>query len=176
MTSQALVLKFNTDLAQAQRNIALFAVQAGRDIASVATAAVKTRDTLELLSRAGSSRGLVALSAGALAAVVALKAVPAALDAAGEKLAGLNKIGADAAKAGVGATFFQSYTQQAKEFGHEVSDLTAQLEKFREASTTRIGEDGGEPINAGRDRIRQNVLAGFIGAQAVSNFDAADTS
>jgi hypothetical protein len=76
-----------------------------------------------------------------LGAVAAVEMLSAAIYDASAALAG-NKIGAEAASAGVGTTFFQSWTQQAKDLNHETSDMVAMLEKFREASTDSIQNVG----------------------------------
>jgi hypothetical protein len=46
--------------------------------------------------------------------------------------------------------------------------------KARAAATESVGENGGTAKSPGTDRIKQDVLAGNLGANALSSFDAAD--
>lgn len=119
------------------------------------------------------AKGAAVAVAGFLAVKTAVEQVTAAAERAQERLEALVKIGAQASAAGVGTTFFQSWTQQAKGLNAEVSTLTAMLERAREAATTRIGE-GGPASSAIRDRLRQNVQAGNLNGSALARYDAAD--
>jgi hypothetical protein len=58
--SQALVLKFSTDLGAAQKNISDFAVNAASNLASVSIKAVQAKQALDLLS---ANAGLIKVGA-----------------------------------------------------------------------------------------------------------------
>ena len=174
--SQALVLRFNTDLGKAQNNISQFAAKAYLDFEKVNSYAKTARLGLDALGQASSALKIGAvIGVSAIAGILALRAVVDAAHAAEEALGQLNAIAAGAAKAGVGTTFFQSWTKQAKELNLETSDLVGILQKAREAVTDTIGENGSGPKNPIRDQIRRNILAGNLGEHALSQFNAADT-
>lgn len=174
--SQGLVLRFNTDLGAAQRNISKFVETAAGDLRKISGAAMKTKTALEFLGNHSKEIAIGAsIAASAIAAVAAFELFSAAVYNAREALDGLNKIGTQARAAGVGTTFFQSWTQQAKELNHETSDMVAMLEHARKAMTDTIGENGEGPKNTTRDRIRQNILAGNLSDEALTSFNAADT-
>jgi hypothetical protein len=175
--SSALVLKFSTDLAGAQKNLTNFAASAAGNLASIAGKAQDAKKALDFL---GQNAGLIKVGVVGLGAVAALKV---AIDLVGEAAAAaqanldkLVKIGAGAAKAGVGTSFFQAWTGQAKALNLEVSDMVGMLEKFREASTQSIlegGKSGGADLRtgmAGADRIKQNALAGYLPNSALTSF------
>ena len=178
--SSALVLKFSTDLAGAQKNLTNFAASAAGNLASIAGKAQDAKKALDFL---GQNAGLIKVGVVGLGAVAVLKV---AIDLVGEAAAAaqanldkLVKIGAGAAKAGVGTSFFQAWTGQAKALNLEVSDMVGMLEKFREASTQSIlegGKSSGADLRtgiAGADRIKQNALAGNLPGSALSNFTGA---
>jgi hypothetical protein len=189
--SQALVLKFSTDLAGAQDNIAKFAAKAYLDFEKISTAAKNAKTILDAVGKgaelaadkiakvpANIAIGTV-LATSLVAGVIALHGFIEAVEAAEAALDKLNKIGAGAASAGVGTAFFQGWVNSAKELNHETSDMVAMLEKFREASTQSI-QDAGKAGDkhtgsSGEDRIKQNMLAGNLGADALSNFNGAAT-
>ncbi|GJE00910.1 hypothetical protein GMJLKIPL_2837 [Methylobacterium isbiliense] len=91
-----------------------------------------------------------------------------------ERLEELVKIATRANAAGVGTTFLQSLTGQAKELHTEAGKLEAMLTRAREAATLRIGEGKEAASSAIEDRLRQNVAAGNLGADALSRYRGAD--
>jgi hypothetical protein len=101
---------------------------------------------------------------------VALKVTDDAAKAAQERLEALVKIGSQAQGAGVGTTFFQSWTQQARDLHVEVRTLEGMLEHARQASTVKIGEADVAATSAMIDRLRQNVMAGNLGQSALDRF------
>lgn len=119
--------------------------------------------------------GIAAGVAGLVAMQFAIKEVGEAARAAEERLAGMVKIAADARGAGVGTTFLQSLTGQAKTLGTEVSTLTGMLERARDASTVSIGEGTGKASSPILDRLRQNVKAGNLGTVDLERFTNADS-
>ncbi|MGH6846605.1 MAG: hypothetical protein ACREC0_03940 [Methylocella sp.] len=118
---------------------------------------------------------LFGIGGAAVAGVAGLVLLHHEVNVALEHMQKLVDIGTGAAKAGVGTSFFQAFTMQAKELNLETSDLVAMLQYAREANTTNIGENGGEPKNISRDRIRKNILAGYLDKSALTRFDAAGT-
>lgn len=91
-----------------------------------------------------------------------------------ERLEELVKLATRANAAGVGTTFLQSLTGQAKELHTEAGKLEAMLTRAREAATMRIGEGKEAASSAIEDRLRQNVAAGNLGADALSRYRGAD--
>ncbi|MGQ0445944.1 MAG: hypothetical protein ACT4O2_12670 [Beijerinckiaceae bacterium] len=174
--SQALTIKFNTDLAGAQQAIAKFATDTAGNLARVAQGVSNAKKTLDLVKEsAGALKLGLGIAAVAFVAVKALAGIVAAAAAARASLDELVKIGTGAASAGVGTSFFQAFTGQAKGLKVETSELVAMLQKAREAATETIGENGAAATSFGRDRIRQNIRAGNLGQGALTSFDAANT-
>lgn len=145
----------------------------------LAQATARTKAAAEGLQSLGGVGNLAAGLGGAVAGFLALKfavdQTTAAAQAAQERLAELVKLGVQARDAGVGTTFLQSLTGQAKTLGTEVSSLTSMLDKAREASTTRIGEGDGKASSSILDRLRQNVMAKNLDANALDRFTGADS-
>lgn len=123
---------------------------------------------------------LPGLARNAAAGFIAFEAVKFALNqvdqaakAAQERLQALVAIGAKAQGAGVGTTFLQSWTQQAKELNTEAGKLEAMLTRAREASTVRIGAGELAATSTMIDRLRQNVAAGNIDRASLDRFTGA---
>lgn len=125
------------------------------------------------------TKGIAAIPNALRAALVAFVAFEAvkfvfgqvsdAAERARERVEALVKVASQAQSAGVGTTFFQGWTLQAKDLNTEVSTLTAMLEKAREASTTRLGEgkDATSPI---QERLSEHVQAGNITQAGADRF------
>lgn len=143
--------------AQTARNVGL---TFGREVAAAVTPA---------------TLGIGAGIAGFVALKFAVDAVGDAAKAAQERLASLVKIGAEARNLGIGTTFLQSLTGQAKALGTEVSALTAMLDKAREASTVSIGEGDGKASSTILNRLQQNVKAGNLGTVDLDRFTNAES-
>lgn len=110
------------------------------------------------------------------AAKLVFNSISASIDAAREHVEQFVKIGKDAEKVGVGTSFFQRATLEAKEFGLTVQQVTDALKTARAATEARIGE-GKDATNTSTlsDRLTQNVRAGNISASDKATVDAADT-
>ncbi|MCJ2132449.1 hypothetical protein [Methylobacterium sp. E-045] len=110
------------------------------------------------------------------AAKLVFNSISASIDAAREHVEQFVKIGKDAEKVGVGTSFFQRATLEAKEFGLTVQQVTDALKTARAATENRIGE-GKDATNTSTlsDRLTQNVRAGNISAADKATVDAADT-
>lgn len=119
--------------------------------------------------------GIAGAVAGVLALRFAVDEVGRAAKAAQERLEGMVKIGADARAAGVGTTFLQSLTGQAKALQVEVSSLTAMLDTAREASTIRIAEGDGDASSTILNRLQQNLKAGNLGQADIERFTGAES-
>jgi len=172
--SNALVLRFRTDLGDAQRNLGNFASTAASNLASLGARAIETKKAIDFLGANAKAIKLgVASFVGIEALLASIHLVDAAAQAAMANLQHLVDIGSGASRAGVGTSFFQAWTQQAEKLNLKTGDLVAMLEKAREAMTETIGENGGASKSLGADRIRQNVLAGNLGAADQSAYDAA---
>jgi hypothetical protein len=120
---------------------------------------------------------LPAMAKAAVAGFIAFEAVKFALNetdkaakAAQERLESLVKIGTQAQGAGVGTTFLQSWTQQARDLHVEVRTLEGMLEHARQASTLKIGEGENGATSAMIDRLKQNVMAGNLEGGALEKF------
>lgn len=112
--------------------------------------------------------------AGFEALKFAIGATADAAKAGQERLEELLKIGAKAKDLGVGTTFFQGLTGQAKELGTEASKLTAMLDQAREAATQRIAEGKDELVSSAIEkRLQQNVAAGNLPQSALDRYTAA---
>lgn len=122
---------------------------------------------------------LFGIGAGGLVLTAGLAAAIAVFDHLTEKMEEVAKIGAQAQAAGVGTTFFQGWTKQARELNAETSDLVAMLARARAAATESISTaDNSEAGNArsssaGRSRIQQNVLAGNLGQADLDRYTGA---
>lgn len=156
------------------------------DIGNNFQTAAKTIDTA--FSALENGRGLVALgnipkiAKTAALAFVGFEAIKLVLNEAGKaaeaatkRLEELVAIGIKAKNLGVGTTFLQSLTGQAKALGTEAEKLASMLDKAREASTTRIGEGTNKATSAIEDRIRQNIAAGNLAQADLTRFGAADS-
>lgn len=142
----------------------------------VAFAALESGKGLAALASVPSlARNAVLAFAGFAAIKLVLEETARAAKAAEERLAALVKIAQTARGAGVGTTFLQSLTGQARDLGVEAGKLTAMLEKAREASTVRIGEGGAAASSAIADRLRQNVMAGNLAQVDLNRFTGADS-
>ncbi len=122
---------------------------------------------------------LFGIGAGGLVLTAGLAAAIAVFDHLTEKMEEVAKIGVQAQAAGVGTTFFQGWTKQARELNAETSDLVAMLARARAAATESISTaDNSEAGNArsssaGRSRIQQNVLAGNLGQADLDRYTGA---
>lgn len=121
------------------------------------------------------ARTAVLAFAGFAAIRAALNEVSRASREAEERIEALVKIARQAQSAGVGTTFLQSLTGQAKELGVEAQTLTAMLDRAREAATVRIGEGTAAASSAILDRLRQNVAAGNLGQIDLNRFTNAES-
>jgi hypothetical protein len=171
--SSPLVLKFSTDLAGAQKSIANFAASVVSNMISIGTKVIETKKTLDLLNQIQPLKLAIGGFIGFEALKTSIDLVTQAAEAAAAEMQRLIDIGSQSKNAGVGTTFFQGWTQQAKELNLETSDLVGMLEKARQAATETIGEGKLGPTSPGRDRIEQNVLAGNLGSAALGSYDNA---
>ncbi|GJD34207.1 hypothetical protein [Methylobacterium aerolatum] len=134
----------------------------------------------------GAVSGIVAqipslkLLLGAFIAFEAVKlvfeSVAASIDEAREHVEAFVRIGREADRLGVGTTFFQRATLDAKALGLETRQVVAALERAREAAAARLGE--GEHGVSGSEidrRLTQNVRAGNLTAGDKAAYDAATT-
>jgi hypothetical protein len=185
--SQALVLRFRTDLAGAQRDIASFATQAATSLVSLGTTAVSAQKNLQVLNNSGiveTVRSIGALNAlkiaggvylGFTALSFAFRTMSEAAEEAEKRLASLVAIATSAGSAGVNTSFFQVWAGQAKELNVEAQKLVGMLDRAREASTVRIGEGTNGASSTMLNRLKQNVLAGNISAGDRSAFASASS-
>lgn len=175
--SQALVLRFNTDLSKAQNNIAQFASKSYLEFEKMNTYAKNARVGLDTLGKASTGLKIGAVLGGSvIAGVVALHALTEASHEAEESLAKLNSIAAGAAKAGVGTTFFQQFIGQAKELGIEAQTAADILEKLHESGQVRFGSNGDPNQTAFQKVLGEHVAAGNVDAQAATSIHAAQTA
>ena len=131
--------------------------------------------TLTMLRNSPAVMSTVTAVAGLAALVVALELTAAAGRAAEERIAELVKIGTQAASLGVGTTFLQGLTGQAKDLGMAADVATRALEHARDASTTRIGEGKNGPSSPIEDQLARHVKAGNISQGDLDRFQAADS-
>ncbi|PNG27001.1 cell envelope integrity protein TolA [Methylocella silvestris] len=174
MAGQPLVLKFSTDLSQAQRGLTEFAKNAAVNLLSIADKAIEAKKQLDFLN---SFSGKIAVGVIGFIGFEAIRGSINLLNSAATEaeasLARLVKIGTDSQGAGVSASFFQSWTGQAKALNVETSTLVGMLDRARAAATQTIGDKGGTSSSPGADRIKQNVLAGNLGSSALSSYNGA---
>lgn len=152
----------NFELAAKGIDLAFTGLQAGQGLATLAR--------LPQLARSA-----VLAFAGFQTIKMALNEVSRASQAAQERLEELVKIAKQAQGAGVGTTFLQSLTGQAKALGTEAQSLVSMLERAREASTVRIGEGTEAASSAILDRLRQNVAAGNLAKVDLDKFTNAES-
>ncbi|WP_034998454.1 hypothetical protein [Beijerinckia mobilis] len=147
----------------------------GPEAAKLAFAAHNPVLTLGLQLLQPYARGIMAasLAVGGLAAAWELSTL--AEKAARESLDEYVSIATNAKNAGVGTTFFQTWALQARDLKFETADLTAMLDKAREAATRHIGEKGEASSSVGLDRLQQNVKAGNLTRADLAGYNAADT-
>lgn len=154
-TLQSIVTSFTAAAASSQT--AQSAVQAG---VSGTTTAITT-----LGAQIPALRTLLGAFIAFEAAKLVFASVSASIDAAREHIEDFVKIGKDAERAGVNPEFFQRVTLGAEKYGLTVDQAAASLNRFRDASETKIGEGkDGRNASALGDRLQQNVLAGNITA------------
>lgn len=187
MTGQALVTRFRADVEPAKAAITALAQTAGTQLLVVSTAAVTAAKNLESIGAAGRTTvGVLStvldlvtkykLALGALAAGAAtVGIINAILDDANKRIENLVKLAADAKQAGVGTSFFQAWTLQAKDLQTEVSTLAGMLERARAASTTRLGENGQASTSPLASRLGLQREAGNISAADVASVTGART-
>ncbi|MGU3661115.1 hypothetical protein [Methylobacterium fujisawaense] len=112
------------------------------------------------------------------AAKLVFSGIATSIDEARKHIEDYVKIGKDADRAGVSPEYFQRVTLGAEKYGLTVQQATEALNRFRDASETKIGEGkDGRTTSAVSDRLQQNVLAKNItGAdkQAYENADGAE--
>lgn len=160
-----LILRFSTDLLPAQRSIGEFALNSVSMLASVGRKAIESEASLQTLSRATSALTIGAgVFAGFEALKIAFEVTTAAAKAAEEEIGRLVKIADEARGVGVGTTFFQQFTEGSKKLGLEAEDLTAILEKLRDASKVSLGtgDDEADPQSAAQKAIKAEIDAGNL--------------
>ena len=183
--SSPLTLKFGVDFADAQKGLASFAANAAAQLANLGARALEAKKTFDTVSGAVTalkSVGTGELFAVGLTAVAGFEALKFAIDATAKaaadaeaQLQKLSDIGSKSTGAGVGTTFFQSWTQQAKDLHLQVSDLEGMLNNARAASTTSLAEGDNTGQSSIQDRISEHVKAGNLAPSAETDFAGAAT-
>lgn len=150
--------------------------QTAAKVIDTSFAALQTGQGLSTLARLPQlARTAILAFAGFEAIKLALREAGRAAEAARERLEELAKIARQAQGAGVGTTFLQSLTGQAKALGTEAQSLVGMLERAREAATVRIGEVDTAASSAILDRLRQNVKAGNLGQVDLNRYTNAES-
>lgn len=102
--------------------------------------------------------------------------VSASLAAAGEHVEAFTRLAKEADHLGIGTTFFQRATLDAKALGLESRQVVAALEHARAAAAPQIGEgEHGANVSEFGARLTQHLKAGNITAADRAGYDAADT-
>ena len=179
-STKGLILRFTTDTQQAQRGLQDFARQGGASLVDFTNKVGQSSDALgDLAKKSSSLRDFTKdiLIIGAFAG--ALDLLGTAARQAQQDIAALVAIASAASAVGVGTTFFQAYTQQAKELGVEASTLTAELAKLNEVSTAKLhtksdADDKTTVDFAGEEAIKAQVAAKNVSQKALNTFDDAD--
>lgn len=178
--AQPLMIRFATDTAAAKQGIANLAGSVASNMVTIGSAMKSTYDNLDRVQRVMTMLPIAArATVMGLVGLVALKMVfdqtSAAIRAAQERLEALLKIANDARSAGVGTSFLQAWTGQARDLGVEAGRLASMLDRAREASTVRVGEGENAASSTMVDRLRQNVQAGNLGQADLDRFTVAES-
>ena len=167
--SQALVLRFGTDLEPARRNLAAFAGQAATSLATVGTGAVAAAKNLKSVGDSASTVGnVLKTSAGLFAqykvamftASLALSAYGAAAAVAAEQVEKLNAVAKGAKDSDTSSGFWQSWVRQAQEAGIATKDAAAALTAARSAVRRTVDDEG---------QSKGNPILDILGEQAITN-------
>ena len=176
--TKSLILKFTADTLPAQRQIqALAQVGVGSFLAIGASADRSASALGDLANKAQSLRGL-ADNIPIIGATVssALGLIAGLAQEAQKEIAELVHIADASRAAGVGSTFFQAYTAQARVLGVETSTLVNELNKARDAGKISIGKQGDD--DAGKSdalkTLGKTVDAGNLGQGDMAAFQNAD--
>jgi len=185
MTGQALVTRFKADVSGAKADISALAAVAQKNMLTISQSALRAASDMESLSPharnaasglnflvSGVIRYKLAL-AGIAGAVIAFGAINGILDDANARIEKLTQLADKASAAGVGTTFFQAWTQQAKQLGTEASTLERMLTNARNAAAVRLGEGDTPNGSALGRRLGEQAAVGNIGAGDVSAIENA---
>lgn len=176
--SEPLRIRFATETEGARSSIANLAGSIASNMVSAGSAVKAANDNVGTLTSAFGK--LPAVIRNAAVAFIAFEAVKLVLDAtaeaarrAQERMEDLVKLARSAETAGVGTTFLQRLTNQAKELGTEAGKLEEMLNHARQASTVRIGEGDSQSTSTMLDRLKQNVLASNLKQGDLDRFSGA---
>lgn len=137
-----------------------------------ANAAIVKNEAAAVFRMLASSPTLVGLASG----IALYAAFTAASNLARDSVQEFVDVASKARDLGVGASFLQRWTGEAKELNLEVRKLEAMLTSARDATTVRIGEGDKESGSAVGSRLEQNVRAGNLSRADLAKFTGASTS
>lgn len=172
--SNALILRFGTDLEPAKRSLATFAASAGTQLAGVAAASIGAGRALMATGASASNVAssldgalrIFALYKGALAlATLSLAAFSAASEQAAEQVRKLQEIASGAKGAGVSSDLFQAWRANAAALGLEVKDLDAALTHLRKAGRPGVDESGARAASEVEKIMQAQVDYKGVGAR-----------
>jgi len=116
---------------------------------------------------------LAGTAVGGLAAAWELSSL--AEKAARDRLDEYVKIATSSRGVGVGTSFYQAWTAQAKELNVETSDLVGMLNRARQAATVSIGEGRNSSSSEGLNRLQQHVSAGNLSGADLQAYQGASS-
>ena len=178
--SQALVLRFSSDLEPVKRGLQQFAGQAVPLLAGVSAAAIATSKNMASMgggigSTLGYLRAAVSLYSefklALLAAGLAASGMGALFDAAAQQVERLRAIASGSKAAGVSGVFFQAWTQQLEQVGIAAKDAEQALVHAREAVKPRADATGAMAQNDILDMLGEQALGrNHVAAAAYAQF------
>jgi hypothetical protein len=183
--SQALRLRFSTDLEPAKRGLADLAATAGTQLALVSTSAIGAARTLNATSESvGAVSGALssalqffaAYKIAMLGATAGIAAFGSALDAAADQVEKLQHIARGAEEAGVSSTFFQVWRNQAAALNVEVRTLEQALAHAKQAVRETVDDSGRDRVNQIGRFLDELYRGGRVGGRGLGDFLAADTN
>lgn len=173
---QPLVLRFSTDMAGAKRDLAGLATSAATNLAIVGGAAITAGARLSALSGVAAT-GLRVYSAYKLllgGVALGMAAWGLAAEKAAEQVAKLQELGAGAKEAGVSASLFQAWREQAARLGMEVKDLDGALKHLKEAGRPGVDEAGARTPSSVEKLMQGQLDYKGVGGQNLVRFQEGD--
>ncbi len=157
--AQPLVVRIGADVAPAGRALASFAAQAGTSLAAVSAAALSAGRNSDVSMRGiatSAGRAFAQLVAQHYLAIGAFAAFSAAAAAGAAELERFAKIAEKASASGLGTTFFQAFTRDARDFRLEAKQLESDLIALEKATRDRFdGERASGVSNRAGDLLQE---------------------
>lgn len=179
--SSPIIIRFATDVEPARRGMASLSNSVTTNLSQMNMALSQSAgETSSFLALFASLQGPVDSLLNGMAALQAtsnvIGSIGQALNEANERMERTLQIAQGSRGVGVGASFFQSLTLQAKQLGVETGTLTGLLERARDAAAVKLGVgQGAKNESAIQDILGQHVKVGNIGQADKDLYDQQTT-